>query len=81
MYICKSQIIISPKRLFSKFLYECKKQKYSLKKYHKLAKYRFCKGSRKYYLFNDRLMYGDDNAEELFRYVNSNKDDRKTSIK
>ena len=72
--ICKDKIIISPKRLLSKFIYEIKKQKYSLKKYHKLAKYRFCKGKRKYYLFNDRIMYGDDNAEELFRYVNSKKE-------
>lgn len=70
--IATSYIRISKRRMFSKFLYEFGKQIYSLKKYHKFAKYRFCKGKRKYYLFNDRLMYGDDNAEELFKYVNEN---------
>lgn len=72
--ITNDKIIIKKRRLFSKFNYELKKQLYSIKKYHKIAKYRFCKGTRKYYLFNDRLMYGDDNAEELFKYVNEKKE-------
>ena len=63
-------IKIKKRKMLSKFAYEFGKQMYSLKKYHKFAKYRFCKSKRKYYLFNDRLMYGDDNAEELFKYVN-----------
>lgn len=72
--IRNTEIKISKKKLLSKFAYEIKKQKYSLKKYHKLAKYRFCKGRRRNYLFNDRIMYGDDNAEELFKYVNEKKE-------
>ena len=56
-----------------KLWYEIKKQIYGLKKYHKLFIYRLFKSkTRKFYLFNDRLLYGDDNAEELFKYIHKN---------
>lgn len=73
--IMEDGIEFSKRKFGDKFKYELTKQKYSIKKYHKLAIYRFFKGKRKYYLFNDRLKYADDNAEEMFRYVNENEKD------
>lgn len=56
-----------------KIKYEFNKQVYGLKKYQKIFIYRFFKAKKsKFYLFNDRLLYGDDNAEELFKYINKN---------
>lgn len=50
---------------------EIKKQIYCLKKYKKLCFFRlFASKKKKYYLFNDRIMYGDDNAEQLFKHIN-----------
>lgn len=44
-----------------------------IKKYKKIFIFRFLKfKKRKYYLFNDRLLYGDDNGEQLFKYINEN---------
>ena len=66
--------VFTPKQFGDKFRYELKKYIYGLKKYHKLFSYRLLKSkNRKYYLFNDRLLYGDDNAEVLFKYINENK--------
>lgn len=70
--VMEDGVEFSEKRLGDRFKYELKKQIYSIKKYHKLAIYRVFKGKRKYYLFNDRLKYADDNAEEMFKYVNEN---------
>ena len=71
--ILEEGIDITSKKYGSKFKYELNKQIYGLKKYKKLFIYRFLKNRKpKYYLFNDRLLYGDDNAEELFSYVNKN---------
>lgn len=70
--IMQDGVEFSKREFADKLKYEIAKQKYSLKKYHKLAVYRFLKGKRKYYLFNDRLKYADDNAEEMFRYINNN---------
>ena len=62
------------KKSGDKLKYELKKQLYGLKKYRKFFVFRLLKSSRrKYYLFNDRLLYGDDNAEELFKFVCNNK--------
>ena len=62
---------ITKRKMGNKFKYELKKQIYGLKKYHKIFIFRFLKAkTQKYYLFNDRLLYGDDNAEELFKYIN-----------
>ena len=64
-------IIITKKKVVDKTKYEIKKQLNSLKSRKKLAFFRFFKGKEKYYLFNDRLLYGDDNAEQLFRHINN----------
>lgn len=71
--ISEQGIEITEKKCGDKFRYELNKQIYGLKKYKKLFLYRLCKTRKpKYYLFNDRLLYGDDNAEELFLYINKN---------
>lgn len=71
--ISEEGIEITPKKIGDKFKYELNKQFYGLRTYKKLFLYRLFKSkSPKYYLFNDRLLYGDDNAEELFLYINKN---------
>ena len=62
---------ITEKKLLDKVKYEFKKQINSIKTRKKLAVLRLFKGKEKYYLFNDRLLYGDDNAEQLFRHINN----------
>jgi len=64
-------IDINEKKVGAKAKYELKKQIDSLKMRKKLAILRLFKGKEKYYLFNDRILYGDDNAEQLFRYINN----------
>lgn len=65
-------IKISKRSFCNKIKYELNKQIYGIKKYHKIFPYRFLKTKkRKWYLFNDRLLYGDDNAEQLFKYINT----------
>ena len=64
-------IDITVKKFGNKLKYEIKKQINSLKTRKKLAILRIFKGKEKYYLFNDRLLYGDDNAEQLFRHINN----------
>lgn len=68
----QQQLIIAEKKFLDKFKYELYKQFYSIKHYKKIAIFRFFKTKNKYFLFNDRLLYGDDNAEELFKYINEN---------
>jgi len=71
--ILEDGIEITSKKFGEKIKYELSKQLYGLKKYNKLFIYRIFKvRNPKYYLFNDRLLYGDDNAEELFSYINKN---------
>ena len=71
--ILEDEIQFNKKNFGDKFKYELKKQIYGLKKYKKIFIFRLLKiKNRKYYLFNDRLLYGDDNAEQLFKYVNEN---------
>lgn len=61
--------ILKRKRL-DLFRYELFKFRYGLKKYKKIFIYRLLKSkNNKYYLFNDRLHLGDDNAEALFTYI------------
>ena len=69
--ILQKAIIIDKKKFGEKLKYELNKQIYGFKKYKKIFIFRFFKSrKRKYYLFNDRLLYGDDNAEQLFKYIN-----------
>lgn len=69
--ISKNQIEIKNKNFFDKIIYELNKQIYSIKKYYKFCFIRLLsKKNKKYYLFNDRIMYADDNAEQLFKYIN-----------
>ncbi len=69
--ILKNSIEINKRNTGDKLKNELKKQIYGLKKYKKFFIFRFFKTkTRKYYLFNDRLLYGDDNSEELFKYIN-----------
>lgn len=69
--ILENKIVITKRKFIDKLKYELNKQLYGIKKYNKLFIYRFLKNKKqKYYLFNDRLLYGDDNAEELFIYIN-----------
>lgn len=63
-------IIFSKRGMLTKIKYEISKQRYSIKKYKKLAWYRLIKSKPKYYLFNDRMEYADDNAFALFEYIN-----------
>ena len=68
----KEQLVICKKKFLDKLKYELYKQFYCIKHYKKIAIFRFFKTKNKYFLFNDRLLYGDDNAEELFKYINEN---------
>ncbi len=69
--IQKNGIEFNKRNFGDKFKYELKKQIYGFKKYKKFFIFRLFKTkTRKYYLFNDRLLYGDDNAEQLFKYIN-----------
>lgn len=69
--ITENKIEVTKRKCFDKIKYELNKQLYGIKKYNKLFIYRIFKTKKqKYYLFNDRLLYGDDNAEELFIYIN-----------
>lgn len=66
-------INFSLKKMFDKLKYEVNKQIYSIKKYKKIAIYRlFKKKCSDNYLFNDRMLYADDNAEQVFKYINEN---------
>lgn len=70
--ILKDRIVIKNKKIFDKLKYEIKKQLYSLKIFKRPCLIRFlAKSNKKYYLFNDRIMYADDNAEQLFRHINA----------
>lgn len=72
--ISTDEVEISVRKFGDKLKYEINKQIYGIKKYKKIFIFRFFKKKQcEYYLFNDRLLYGDDNAEELFKYVNENK--------
>lgn len=68
----KEQLVIKKRKFLDKTKYELYKQFYSIKNYKRMAIFRFFKTECKYFLFNDRLLYGDDNAEELFKYINEN---------
>ena len=71
--ISLDNIQIIKRNFGDKIIYEIEKQIYGIKKYKRLFIFRFLKmKKRKYYLFNDRLLYGDDNSEQLFRYINEN---------
>ncbi|MGN1269636.1 MAG: CDP-glycerol glycerophosphotransferase family protein [Clostridia bacterium] len=63
---------ITKRKLLDKFKYELLKTIKAKKKYHKWYILNFFKTKEKYYLLNDRIMYGDDNAEQLFNYINLN---------
>ena len=71
--ISSDGIEITKRNLGDKLKYEIQKQIFGIKKYKKIFIFRFLKSKkRKYYLFNDRLLYGDDNGEQLFKYINEN---------
>ena len=71
MQILEEGFKLSVRKIGDKLKYQIKKQKYGIKKYKRFFFFRYLKSkNRKYYLFNDRLLYGDDNAEQLFKYVN-----------
>lgn len=57
-------------KAFEKFKYELSKIFKARKVYHKWYILNLLKTGEKYYLLNDRIMYGDDNSEQLFRYIN-----------
>ena len=65
-------IKIEKRRFGSKLKYEIHKQINSIKTLKRPCLLRLLKGKEKYFLFNDRLLYGDDSAEQLFRYFNQN---------
>jgi len=62
--------IVSKRKKGDKLKYEITKTIKAKKIFHKWYILNFFKTKEKYYLLNDRLMYGDDNAEQLFRYIN-----------
>lgn len=66
------EIEIKRKKNFEKLKYEINKQKYSKKKYGKFCFFRLINGKKKYYLFNDRILFADDNAEQFFKSINQN---------
>lgn len=69
--ILQNKITIEDKKILDKLKNEIKKQLYSVKTYKRLCILRlFARNKKQYYLFNDRIMYGDDNAEQLFKYIN-----------
>lgn len=57
-------------KVFGKLKYELSKIFKARKLHHKWYILNLFKTGEKYYLLNDRIMYGDDNAEQLFRYIN-----------
>ena len=65
-------ICVSKRKTFEKFKHEMSKTLKARKQYHKWYILNLFKTKEKYYLLNDRIMYGDDNAEQLFRYINLN---------
>lgn len=69
----ENYISISERKKTDLLRYEIFKFKYGVKKYKKIFIYRLLKyKNSKYYLFNDRLHLGDDNAEALFTYICKN---------
>ena len=70
--LLENTIKIKKKKIFEKLKYEIDKQIYSKKTYNKFCFFRLFKGKRKYYLFNDRILFADDNAEQLFKSINKN---------
>lgn len=63
---------ITKRKSLEKIKYEITKTISAKKIYNKWYVLNFLKTKEKYYLLNDRIMYGDDNAEQLFRYINKN---------
>lgn len=68
--IQNGEIVIKKRKRGDKFKYEFSKLIYSKKLNGKLCWIRLLKHKEKYYLFNDRILYGDDNAEQLFIHIN-----------
>ena len=69
--VFEDNIVIESKKKFDKLIYEIKKQIYSIKKFKRVSLLRILsRKNKKYYLFNDRIMYADDNAEQLFKHIN-----------
>ena len=69
--VLKEKIIISERKPFDKIKNEMKKQIFCIKKYKKICFIRcLARKNKRFYLFNDRIMYADDNAEQLFKYIN-----------
>ena len=66
----KATFTVTKHKAFEKFKYELSKIFKARKLYHKWYILNLFKTGEKYYLLNDRIMYGDDNAEQLFRYIN-----------
>lgn len=66
----KGTFTVTKHKAFEKFKYELSKIFKARKLYHKWYILNLFKTGEKYYLLNDRIMYGDDNAEQLFRYIN-----------
>lgn len=64
------KIVIKKRKIGDKFKYEISKLIYSKKMNGKICLLRLLKHKEKYYLFNDRILYGDDNAEQLFIHIN-----------
>ena len=63
-------LLLTKHKAFEKLKYELSKIVKAKKMYNKLYILNLFKTGEKYYLLNDRIMYGDDNAEQLFRYIN-----------
>lgn len=63
---------VKKRKKFAKLKYEISKTIKAKKIYNKWYLLNFLKTKEKYYLLNDRIMYGDDNAEQLFRHINKN---------
>lgn len=69
--ILEDKIAIENEKKFDKLIYEVRKQIYSIKKFKRISLLRLlARKNKKYYLFNDRIMYADDNAEQLFKHIN-----------
>ncbi len=66
----KGTFTIKKYKVFEKLKYELSKIFKARKIYKKWYILNLLKTGEKYYLLNDRIMYGDDNAEQLFRYIN-----------
>lgn len=63
-------LLLTKHKAFEKLKYELSKIVKAKKMYNKLYILNLFKTGEKCYLLNDRIMYGDDNAEQLFRYIN-----------